>query len=218
MTHRAPVRNPSGRTGKAELPSASGPPKEQDRKVPAHMITACSRRRDWSDEAASSHPLGRKQGSRGFTLIELLIVVAMIGTLIAIGIPVYRNALDKAKLTKAIADIHTFNKEIFAYQLFNSGPPDTLAAIGRANWRDPYGNPYEYLSYALAKKSKKWGGTKAGTEKPRKDKFLKPLNSSYDLYSKGKDGLSKESLNAKESWDDIVRAVDGGFVGLASEF
>ncbi len=162
--------------------------------------------------------LGRKGCDRGFTIIELLIVVLMIGTLSAIGVPLYRTALDKAKLTKAVGDIRIFEKEIVVYQLFNSGPPDTLAAIGRANWRDPYGNPYEYLSYALAKKSKKWGGTKAGTEKPRKDKFLKPLNSDYDLYSKGKDGLSDESLTAKESWDDIVRAVDGGFVGLASEF
>ena len=167
---------------------------------------------------APSCSLGRKGCDRGFTLIELLIVVAMIGTLIAIGIPVYRTALDKAKLTKAIADIHIFNREIWVYQLFNSGPPDTLAAIGRANWRDPYGNPYEYLSYATAAKDDKWGGTEQGTAKPRKDNFLEPLNSDYDLYSKGKDGLSKESLTDAESWDDIVRAVDGGFIGLASEF
>ncbi len=165
-----------------------------------------------------SHPLGRKQRSRGFTLIELLIVIMMIATLTAIGIPVYANALNNAQVTKAIADIHIFQKEIAFYHLFNGRVPDTLAAIGRANWRDPYGNPYEYLSYALAKKSNKWGGTKEGTAKPRKDRFLKPLNSDYDLYSNGKDGQSKEALNAKESWDDIVRAVDGGFVGLASEF
>ncbi len=159
-----------------------------------------------------------RRGQKGFTLIELLIVVAMIGTLIAIGIPLYATALDRARVTKAIADIHTFNREIWAYQLFNSGPPDTLAAIGRANWQDPYGNPYEYLSYATAAKDDKWGGTEQGTAKPRKDSFLEPLNSDYDLYSNGRDGLSKESLTDAESWDDIVRCVDGGFVGLASEF
>ncbi len=169
-------------------------------------------------DVTRSHPLRRKQRSRGFTLIELLIVIMMIATLTAIGIPVYANALDRAKVTKAIADINAFQKEIAVYHLFNGRVPDSLAAIGRANWRDPYGNPYEFLSYALAKKSNKWGGTKGGTAKPRKDRFLKPLNSDYDLYSNGKDGQSKDALNAKESWDDIVRAVDGGFVGLASEF
>lgn len=152
------------------------------------------------------------------TLIELLVVLAMIATLIAIGYPVYGNALDKAKIAKAIGDIRTFEKDIAFYQLSNRTFPDTLADVGRANFLDPYGNPYKYLNYANAKKSNKWGGTKGGTEKPRKDKFLKPLNSEYDLYSKGKDGESKEDLNKKESWDDIVRAVDGGFVGLASEF
>ncbi len=130
---------------------------------------------------APSCALGRKECDRGFTLIELLIVVAMIGTLTAIGIPVYANALDKAKVAKAIADIHVFEREIAVYQLFNSGPPDTLAAIGRANWRDPYGNPYEYLSYAKAAKDDKWGGTDQGTAKPRKDIFLEPLISDYDL-------------------------------------
>ncbi|MEE9521557.1 MAG: prepilin-type N-terminal cleavage/methylation domain-containing protein, partial [candidate division NC10 bacterium] len=88
-----------------------------------------------------SHPIGRKDWCRGFTLIELLIVIAMIATLSAIGIPVYATALGRAQVTKAIADIHVFQKEIAFYHLFNGRVPDTLAAIGRANWRDPYGNP-----------------------------------------------------------------------------
>jgi len=54
--------------------------------------------------------------------------------------------------------------------------------------------------------------------KARKDKFLVPLNSTYDLYSKGKDGQSKLPLTAKASKDDIIRASDGAFIGLASEF
>ncbi len=173
---------------------------------------------EWSQDMTPSHPTGRKDWCRGFTLIELLIVIAMIATLTAIGIPVYATALDHAQVTKAITDIRTFEKEIAFYHLFNGRPPDTLAAIGRANWRDPYGNPYEYLSYATAAKDDKWGGTEQGTAKPRKDSFLEPLNSDYDLYSNGRDGLSKESLTDAESWDDIVRAVDGGFIGLASEF
>ncbi|MBX3236415.1 MAG: prepilin-type N-terminal cleavage/methylation domain-containing protein [Nitrospiraceae bacterium] len=54
--------------------------------------------------------------------------------------------------------------------------------------------------------------------KPRKDRFLHPINSDYDLYSIGKDGESVEPLTAKKSHDDVIRANDGKFVGLATEF
>ena len=53
---------------------------------------------------------------------------------------------------------------------------------------------------------------------PRKDRFLHPINSDYDLYSMGKDGESVEPLTAKKSHDDVIRANDGSFVGLAVEF
>jgi general secretion pathway protein G len=52
----------------------------------------------------------------------------------------------------------------------------------------------------------------------RKDHFLVPINSDYDLYSMGKDGDSVPPLGAQKSLDDVVRANDGGFVGLAANF
>ncbi len=61
-------------------------------------------------------------------------------------------------------------------------------------------------------------GGNASKGKPRKDRFLHPINSDYDLYSMGKDGESVEPLTAKKSHDDVIRANDGGFVGLAVEF
>ena len=45
-----------------------------------------------------------------------------------------------------------------------------------------------------------------------------PKNSDFDLYSMGKDGASVGPLTAKASRDDVVRASDGRFVGLASDF
>lgn len=45
-----------------------------------------------------------------------------------------------------------------------------------------------------------------------------PLNSDYDLYSKGPDGASVAPLTAKASQDDILRASNGRFIGPASAF
>src|SRR5262245_26138382 len=46
-----------------------------------------------------------RRGQTGFTLIELLIVVAIIGLIAAIAIPNLRNAMNKAKQSKTLADI-----------------------------------------------------------------------------------------------------------------
>ncbi|HPX71058.1 MAG TPA: prepilin-type N-terminal cleavage/methylation domain-containing protein [Bacillota bacterium] len=40
----------------------------------------------------------KKRNSKGFTLAELLVVVAIIGVLVAISIPVFTAQLDKAKI------------------------------------------------------------------------------------------------------------------------
>jgi general secretion pathway protein G len=52
----------------------------------------------------------------------------------------------------------------------------------------------------------------------RKDRFLVPINSRFDLYSMGRDRASVPPLTAKVSQDDIIRADDGAFVGLAFQF
>ena len=62
------------------------------------------------------------------------------------------------------------------------------------------------------------GGGAGSVAQARKDRFLVPINSDFDLYSMGADGASVPALTAKASRDDIVRAADGAFVGLASQF
>ncbi len=52
----------------------------------------------------------------------------------------------------------------------------------------------------------------------RKDRFLVPINSDFDLYSMGKDGQSVGPLTAQKSHDDVIRANDGSYYGLASNF
>lgn len=172
----------------------------------------------------------RKRYRRGFTIIELLAVLAILATLAAIALPTYFNALDRARVTKAIVDIRSLSNEISTYQLYTGRLPSSLADIGRAAFRDPYGNPYEYLNFSGSQGPGKGpgqggqgqGGGAAGLRglmaQVRKDRFLVPINSDYDLYSRGKDGQSLPPLTAQPSQDDIIRANDGGFIGLASEF
>lgn len=62
------------------------------------------------------------------------------------------------------------------------------------------------------------GGGAGGSVKPRKDRFLVPINSDYDLYSMGPDGQTNEPLNVPVSRDDIVRASNGAYVGVAENF
>jgi general secretion pathway protein G len=151
-----------------------------------------------------------KEHFRGLTLIELLVVIAILGTLGGIAIPMYSNQIEKARIVKAIAEIAIISKEIAAYDGEESDNflPNTLDDIGRGNLLDPWDNPYEYLNYA---NTNNYQGA-------RKDQFMKPLNSDYDLYSKGKDGESIKNLNAPVSQDDVIRANDGRFLGLASEY
>ncbi len=52
----------------------------------------------------------------------------------------------------------------------------------------------------------------------RRDGFLFPLNSDYDLFSLGSNRSTNVTLGDRASLDDVIRANDGGFFGVASEY
>lgn len=152
-----------------------------------------------------SHGLGARKRT-GFTLIELLAVLAIVGMLMGIASPRLQLLLDKARVAQAIGDIKALEADILGFQSVGDSLPVSLMTIGRGGMVDPWGRPYRYLRFDPTEKNP------VGA---RMDRSLHPLNSDFDLFSMGKDGASATPITAKISQDDIIRANDGGFVGLA---
>jgi len=146
----------------------------------------------------------------GFQLIELLIALAVASLLAIIAIPSYSDYRDKADDATAAADIRGISQKIERYYTENNRYPDSLADVNTASLLDPWKNPYHYLRIN--------GAGLNGKAALRKDKSLVPINTDFDLYSSGKDSNSMPPLTAKTSQDDIVRANNGKYIGLASDY
>ena len=132
-------------------------------------------------------------------------VTVIIGTLSSMAAPSLQRAREQAQVGAAISEIRIIEAELSIYIEIHFGPPVSLAAIDRAGLVDPWGYPYVY-------------NVVSGPGGARKDKFMVPLNTDYDLYSVGADGESAAPLSAARSKDDVIRALNGGFVGLAENF
>lgn len=89
----------------------------------------------------------------GFTLIEVMVVVVILGILAAIIVPKVMDRPDTARLVKAQSDIRAIESALNLYKLDNFDYPSTdqglEALVPRYIERlakDPWGNPYLYLS------------------------------------------------------------------------
>jgi general secretion pathway protein G len=154
--------------------------------------------------------IGRRKHKNpiGFTLIEILVSLTILGIFAGIAIPLYTGYIDQARNETAKSDIRRCSLALAGYFADNGSYPDSLAPVGCQTSRDPWGNPYQYLNIKTAKNKGDM----------RKDRFLVPINSDFDLYSMGKDRKSQSPLTAKVSRDDIIRANDGAYIGLALAF
>jgi general secretion pathway protein G len=151
------------------------------------------------------------RGERGFTFIELVIAILIVGILVSIAVPSYIKYLQKNKEVTAISDINIIGSQLKGHTMEGVLPAD-LATINFGTALpliDPWGNPYQYLPLL---------GHPENLNDARKDHNLHPINSDFDLYSMGPDGQSNKPLQNAKSRDDIIRANDGAFIGVASTY
>lgn len=146
----------------------------------------------------------------GFGLLELMVVLVIATLLVTIALPAYDAYGERARVAAAIGDIGSISLAIERFRLANHDRiPDDLAELPIPIPLDPWGRSYEFLN--MQTKGPGLGGV-------RKDGKLNPLNTDFDLYSKGKDGQSADPLSAKESRDDVVRANNGAFIGKGEDY
>jgi general secretion pathway protein G len=145
---------------------------------------------------------------RGFTLVEVVLAVVIVAILVSLGVVSYRAYLDRVDIAKAASDIAVISVSVTEFKNEWGRFPTGLAEIGKRTMLDPWGNGYQYVDHSDPTSRGQW----------RKDKNIVPINSDFDLYSKGKDGGSTPPLTAGPSRDDIIRANDGAFIGLASKY
>ncbi len=141
----------------------------------------------------------------GFTLVELIVVAAILGALVTFSIPVYTKFVNNVRVARCVTELRGLEHDVKAYEIEKNVYPDTLNDIGRGTLQDPWGNLYQYLNIAN-------GGV------PRHDVAFNDLNTKFDLYSLGLDGLTTPRISEPTALDDVILGGDGFYVGRASNW
>ena len=142
----------------------------------------------------------------GVTWLELLATLAAALLLASIAIPAFTGYVERSRVSRAVSDIGTTSLQLYRWQRDKGALPATLAEAGLGG-TDPWGRPYIYVRSAGANQSQ-----------VRKDGDRVPINTDFDLFSMGADGETAAPLPAQKSRDDVVRAKNGEYIGLAINY
>lgn len=148
--------------------------------------------------------------TKGFGLLDLILILIVFSLVAALAVPVYGEYAKRMSINRAIEDLAALSREISSFQRGNDGRnPATLQQLGISIPLDPWGNAYRYVDLS---------GQPSGSRPARKDDRHRVLNTDFDLYSGGADGVSRVPLSARGSRDDVLRANNGLFIGLAEDY
>jgi general secretion pathway protein G len=139
----------------------------------------------------------RRHRELGSTLAETLVITTCFAISAGSAVPNLANRVEQIPIEQATQDIACEEAAIVRSRGVHRSLPAPL---------DPWGNAYEYLGF-----------TSRSMIEQRTYHEL-PINSDYDLYSKGRDGRRDSMLNFELGRDDIARARDGELIGPASDF
>jgi general secretion pathway protein G len=159
------------------------------------------------------------------TLIELLVILVIIGIVAGFATSRLSRALYLAKISRAAADIRAIHDaiEMYSFERRVHGP------LSNPQWRnrysyyppslhdlvprylealpiDPWGREYDYLNFDVSDNDM------------RKDGPVVPLNSKFDLFSAGPNGLWKDDINTWQSSDDVIFGADGAYIGTCENW
>jgi prepilin-type N-terminal cleavage/methylation domain-containing protein len=87
---------------------------------------------------------GNTGNTRRFTFLELMLALSIVGILASLAIPKYIGVLEKARVARAVPELHAFAREIKGFTISGGGYPDTLAQNGRSTMLDRWESPYQY--------------------------------------------------------------------------
>lgn len=122
------------------------------------------------------------------------------------ALPSVANRIEERRIERAVSGIEAIEASLDRYRAIHNELPDSLEQLDQPAPLDPWGRAYEYVNFS----------TRGLTEQRFYHNL--PLNSDYDLYSRGGKGSTDLMINAEPARDNIVRGRDGEFVGLATEF
>src|SRR5258707_13907524 len=130
----------------------------------------------------------RRYNQDGFTLIEIMVVILILGLLATIVVQSLRGAADKAKRTKAAADIAEIKTALDRYYLDNGFYPTTDQGLNALVTPPTSGRTppnYESGGYIERLPSDPWGN----------QYFFQSDGNSYALKSFGKSGADSSDTS-----------------------
>lgn len=100
----------------------------------------------------------KKQREKGFTLIELMVVIIVIGILVAIALPNYIGATERARISSLKSNAHTLQITVEAYNVDHQVYPNSALEISQHESYKVFSNPFlrEYRGAATPSGQGAW--------------------------------------------------------------